>query len=60
MSNVAILKVDGKEYELPGKANIRLGPGDRVIVNSCGGGGYGPPAKAQDTNSNADQRSELA
>ncbi len=58
--HVEVRQADGKEYELPGKANIRLGPGDRVIVNSCGGGGYGPPAKAQDTNSNADQRSELA
>jgi N-methylhydantoinase B/oxoprolinase/acetone carboxylase alpha subunit len=28
---------------MPGKANIRLGPDDIVIVDSCGGGGYGPP-----------------
>jgi N-methylhydantoinase B len=63
---VVVREADGKEYDLPGKANIRLGPGDRVIVNSCGGGGYGPSADAQDTfksadqRGNADQRSENA
>ncbi|MDP3960151.1 MAG: hydantoinase B/oxoprolinase family protein [Pseudorhodobacter sp.] len=41
---VEIKQADGQEYELSGKANIRLGPGDRVVVQSCGGGGYGPPA----------------
>ena len=53
---------DGASYDLPGKANIRLGPGDRVIVDSCGGGGYGPPAAA-DTRKDkdtADQRREIA
>ena len=38
------------------------GPRDRVIVDSCGGGGYGPPAAA-DTRKDkdtADQRREIA
>jgi N-methylhydantoinase B/oxoprolinase/acetone carboxylase alpha subunit len=26
---------------LPGKANVRLARGDLVILDSCGGGGYG-------------------
>jgi len=40
---VEILRADGSRSEMPGKANLRLGIGDRVIVHSCGGGGYGAP-----------------
>jgi N-methylhydantoinase B len=40
---VTIERADGKSEDLPGKANIRLARGDRVIVESCGGGGYGKP-----------------
>jgi N-methylhydantoinase B len=57
---VDVLKADGTEYELPGKANVRLGPGDRVIVNSCGGGGYGAPTEPQCNRKNVDQRREPA
>ncbi|WP_413871983.1 hydantoinase B/oxoprolinase family protein [Albidovulum sp.] len=53
---VDVVKADGTEHELPGKANIRLGPGDRVIVNSCGGGGYGAPAAPGHDRKNADHR----
>jgi N-methylhydantoinase B/oxoprolinase/acetone carboxylase alpha subunit len=38
----------GEEYELPGKANVTLGRGDLVIVESCGGGGYGAPPLGKD------------
>jgi len=40
---VTIRENSGRHYDLPGKANIRLGQDDLVIVESCGGGGYGPP-----------------
>ena len=40
---VTIVEKSGRTYDLPGKANIRLDCGDRVVVNSCGGGGYGRP-----------------
>jgi N-methylhydantoinase B len=40
---VRIITAAGETYTLPGKANVRLGRGDKVIVESCGGGGYGPP-----------------
>jgi N-methylhydantoinase B len=43
---VTIAEKSGRTFELPGKANIRLGSGDRVIVDSCGGGGYGAPEDA--------------
>ncbi len=38
---VTIKEKSGETSDLPGKANIRLGTGDVVIVDSCGGGGYG-------------------
>jgi N-methylhydantoinase B len=41
---VQIKRANGEEFFLPGKTNIRLNTGDRVIVESCGGGGYGIPA----------------
>jgi len=41
---VTVTTASGETYELPGKANVRLGKGDLVVVESCGGGGYGPPA----------------
>ncbi len=40
---VTIMEKSGAKYDLPGKANIRLGPDDIVVVDSCGGGGYGSP-----------------
>ena len=40
---VTIERAGGATEDLPGKANIRLNRGDCVIVESCGGGGYGKP-----------------
>jgi N-methylhydantoinase B len=50
---VQVVRASGETYVLPGKANVRLGRGDKVIVESCGGGGYGPP----DVASNAREES---
>jgi N-methylhydantoinase B len=46
---VRVVPASGQEYELPGKANVRLGRGDLVIVESCGGGGYGPAPETDRT-----------
>ncbi len=40
---VTVKPASGEAFDLSGKANIRLGKNDVVIVESCGGGGYGPP-----------------
>ena len=40
---VRVVPASGAPYILPGKANVRLARGDLVIVESCGGGGYGTP-----------------
>ena len=38
---VTIAHADGRRSQMPGKANLRLGIDDVVVVESCGGGGYG-------------------
>ena len=44
---VTVIPVNGESYRLPGKANVELSKGDRVIVESCGGGGYGTIKQGQ-------------
>ena len=44
---VQVVRANGEEFTLPGKANIRINAGDRVVVRSCGGGGYGVPNNAR-------------
>ena len=34
---------DGREVPLPGRCNMAVAHGDRVIIETCGGGGYGTP-----------------
>jgi 5-oxoprolinase (ATP-hydrolysing) len=36
------LRADGSEEELPGHATVALAPGDRLRIETPGGGGYGP------------------
>ena len=38
----ALLRADGELVRLPGRAAVELAVGDRVIVETPGGGGYGP------------------
>jgi N-methylhydantoinase B len=38
---------DGHEQALPGRCNMALGEGDRVIIETSGGGGYGTPPPAE-------------
>ncbi len=40
---VTVAHADGSRSDMPGKANLRLDKDDVVIVESCGGGGYGQP-----------------
>src|SRR5262245_9909724 len=37
---------DGRVVELGGRARLSLGPGDRLCIETPGGGGYGAPATA--------------
>ena len=38
----ALVRADGEWVPLPGRAAVELAGGDRVIVETPGGGGYGP------------------
>jgi N-methylhydantoinase B/oxoprolinase/acetone carboxylase alpha subunit len=40
-----IRRADGREEVIPSKIATLLHPGDRVIVETAGGGGYGDPAR---------------
>ena len=43
----AVLRADGSVEELPGVAQTRMAPGDVLVIETPGGGGYGaPPASA--------------
>lgn len=44
MARSMIRRVDGTEELIPSKIVTRLNPGDRLIVETAGGGGYGNPA----------------
>jgi N-methylhydantoinase B/oxoprolinase/acetone carboxylase alpha subunit len=37
----------GREQRLPGKVQLELRPGDRLRIETPGGGGFGPPPRAQ-------------
>lgn len=38
-----IERADGRVETLPGVGDVILSPGDVVVCDTCGGGGYGPP-----------------
>ena len=45
MSRSVIHRADGRVEEIPSKIVTRLNKGDRVVIETAGGGGYGEPAK---------------
>jgi N-methylhydantoinase B len=42
-----VIRKDGSEELIPGKTSIRLQPGDRIRIETPGGGGWGNPASAK-------------
>lgn len=45
MAHSVITRADGRQETIPSKTVTRLGPGDRVVIATPGGGGFGDPAK---------------
>jgi N-methylhydantoinase B/oxoprolinase/acetone carboxylase alpha subunit len=45
MAHSIITRADGRQETIPSKTVTRLGPGDRVVIATPGGGGFGDPAK---------------
>lgn len=50
-------RVDGKLINLGGKASIHAYPGDKYIMNSPAGGGYGIPSESTEADVKTEQRS---
>ncbi len=44
---VTVVGAKGSRSDMLGKVNLRLGRDDVVVVESCGGGGYGQPGMTQ-------------
>ncbi|HEX2944043.1 MAG TPA: hydantoinase B/oxoprolinase family protein [Rhodopila sp.] len=44
-SRSVIIRADGREEESPSKIVTRLYKGDRVVLETAGGAGYGPPSE---------------
>jgi N-methylhydantoinase B len=42
----AIVRADGSEEPLPGKFNVRLRKGERIRIETPGGGGWGTTSRA--------------
>ncbi len=40
-----LIRADGEVRELPGCVQIEVGPEDRILIETPGGGGYGDPSK---------------
>jgi 5-oxoprolinase (ATP-hydrolysing) len=38
-----VRRADGTVEELPGNGSVQVGPGDELIIETPGGGGYGAP-----------------
>jgi len=41
--NVTLKRVSGETINIVGKTHVRLEQGDRIIMKTSGGGGYGAP-----------------
>ncbi len=51
-----IIRADGRIEEIPSKIVTTLHPGDRVVVETAGGGGYGEPGRRPASRVEADVR----
>ncbi len=55
MARSVIHRRDGTEEVIPSKIVTRLNRGDRVVIETAGGGGYGDPARRGDAARQADR-----
>jgi len=51
------IRVTGRNEDIPGKCELRVEPGERLIFDTPGGGGYGPPEKRDPEQTEEDLRS---
>lgn len=48
------IRVTGRDTDIPGKCELRIEPGERLIFDTPGGGGFGPAARRDPTALEAD------
>lgn len=53
------IRVTGRPQDIPGKCELRVEPGERLIFETPGGGGYGPPSARDADALDRDQASGL-
>ncbi len=41
-----VIRVDGRSFDLPAIGGCEVGPGDRLVLETPGGGGFGTPASS--------------
>ncbi len=51
-----VRRADGRKETIPSKHVFTLSPGDRLTIETAGGGGYGDPAERDPERSMADRR----
>ncbi|WP_305985578.1 hydantoinase B/oxoprolinase family protein [Roseibium sp. MMSF_3544] len=51
------IRVTGRNEDVPGKCELRVEPGERLIFDTPGGGGFGPPEKRDPEQTEEDLRS---
>ena len=56
----ALAHPDGSREQLPAKGSLQLEPGDELIVQTPGGGGFGDPAKRSEAARCSDEANGLA
>jgi len=44
-ARVKVVRADGRVEDVPPLVTVELKPGDEVIIETPGGGGYGPEAQ---------------
>jgi N-methylhydantoinase B len=54
MARSIIVRADGRQEDIHSKTVTQLEVGDRLIVKTAGGGGYGPPVQRDQTSLEAD------
>jgi N-methylhydantoinase B len=59
-SRYLVVRADGTEEPLGSKAEVSLNPGDRVVLMTAGGGGYGDPGDRDPKEASADRADGLA
>jgi N-methylhydantoinase B len=54
-----LIDAAGEHVEVPSAGQVEIKPGERIVHNACGGGGYGPPTEREPQRVLADVRAGI-